>query len=60
MVDQAKVRRESMRWNILLTLNNARPIGAYEDDIDSFRAVNQCVENFLDIHIGYVIAIFTE
>ena len=30
MVDQAKVRRESMRWNILLTLNNARPIGAYE------------------------------
>ena len=31
MVDQAKVRRESMRWNILLTLNNARPIGAYEE-----------------------------
>lgn len=31
MVDQSKVRRESMRWNILLTLNNARPIGAYEE-----------------------------
>ena len=31
MVDQDKVRRESMRWNILLTLNNARPIGAYEE-----------------------------
>ena len=31
MVDQAKIRRESMRWNILLTLNNARPIGAYEE-----------------------------
>lgn len=31
MLDQAKVRRESMRWNILLTLNNARPIGAYEE-----------------------------
>ena len=31
MVDQAKVRRESMRWNILLILNNARPVGAYEE-----------------------------
>ena len=31
MVDHVKVRRESMRWNILLTLNNARPIGAYEE-----------------------------
>ena len=25
-----KVRRETMRWQILLTLNNARPIGAFE------------------------------
>lgn len=31
MIDQVKVRRESMRWMILLTLNNARPIGAYEE-----------------------------
>lgn len=31
MLDTAKVRRESMRWNILLTLNNARPMGAYEE-----------------------------
>ncbi len=31
MIDQIKVRRESMRWLILLTLNNARPIGAYEE-----------------------------
>jgi hypothetical protein len=30
-IDQAKVRRENMRWTILLTLNNARPIGAYEE-----------------------------
>lgn len=29
--DMAKVRRESMRWHILQTLNNARPIGAYEE-----------------------------
>ena len=29
-VDMAKVRRESMRWLILLTLNHARPIGAQE------------------------------
>lgn len=32
-IDQAKVRRETMRWQILLTLNNARPIGAYEEVI---------------------------
>ncbi|PIV87628.1 MAG: hypothetical protein COW48_10565 [Hydrogenophilales bacterium CG17_big_fil_post_rev_8_21_14_2_50_63_12] len=31
MIDNAKVRRESMRWNILLILNNARPVGAYEE-----------------------------
>jgi hypothetical protein len=31
MVDGLKIRRESMRWNILITLNNARPIGAYEE-----------------------------
>lgn len=29
-VDLAKTRRESMRWTILLTLNNARPVGAHE------------------------------
>ena len=31
MIDQAKVRRESMRWLIILTLQNAAPIGAYEE-----------------------------
>ena len=31
MIDTAKVRRESMRWNILLILNNARTVGAYEE-----------------------------
>lgn len=31
MIDANKVRRETMRWNILLTLNNARPVGAYEE-----------------------------
>jgi hypothetical protein len=30
-VDMEKVRRESIRWTILLTLNNARPFGAYEE-----------------------------
>ena len=29
-IDHAKLRREALRWLILLTLNNARPIGAYE------------------------------
>ena len=31
MIDQVKVRRESMRWLIILTLYNASPIGAYEE-----------------------------
>lgn len=29
-IDHARIRREALRWLILLTLNNARPIGAYE------------------------------
>jgi len=31
--DVAKVRRESLRWLILLTLNNARPLGSFEGPI---------------------------
>ncbi len=31
MLDAAKIRRESIRWYALLTLNNARPEGAYEE-----------------------------
>lgn len=31
MIDQIKVRRETMRWIVLLTLSNASPIGAYEE-----------------------------
>lgn len=30
-VDVQKLRREDIRWQILLTLNNARPIGAFEE-----------------------------
>ncbi len=30
-VDVARVRREDVRWQVILTLNNARPIGAYEE-----------------------------
>ncbi len=29
-IDHARLRREALRWLILLTLNNARPIGAFE------------------------------
>ncbi len=29
-IDHTRLRREAMRWLILLTLNNARPIGAFE------------------------------
>ena len=32
-IDLARSRRESLRWLILLTLNNARPIGAFEGPI---------------------------
>jgi hypothetical protein len=40
MIDHAKVRRESMRWNILLILNNARPVGAYEELV---LTTSQCI-----------------
>lgn len=32
-IDLTKARREALRWLVLLTLNNARPIGAYEGPI---------------------------
>src|SRR4051812_29160644 len=31
MIDDAKQRREFMRWVLLLALNNARPIGCWEE-----------------------------
>lgn len=31
MIDHTRVRRETMRWLILLTLNNSRPVPAYEE-----------------------------
>lgn len=31
--DVAKVRREHLRWLIILTLNNARPVGSLEGPI---------------------------
>lgn len=30
-IDMAKIRRETMRWNIILTLNNAQPMGTSEE-----------------------------
>ena len=32
-IDQARIRREALRWLIILTLNNARPIGSYEGPV---------------------------
>lgn len=29
-IDHARLRREALRWLIILTLNNARPFGAFE------------------------------
>jgi len=31
MIDQDKVRRETLRWLVILTLHNASPMGAYEE-----------------------------
>lgn len=31
MIDPDKVRRETMRWLVILTLHNASPMGAYEE-----------------------------
>ena len=31
MIDHQKIRREAMRWYLLLTLHNAAPVGCYED-----------------------------
>lgn len=30
-IDTAKIRRESMRWYLILTLYNAQPVGCYEE-----------------------------
>lgn len=32
-MDTHRIRREALRWLVLLTLNNARPIGAFEGPI---------------------------
>lgn len=32
-IDTARIRRENLRWLIILTLNNARPIGAFEGPV---------------------------
>lgn len=32
-VDMAKIRREHLRWLIILTLNNARPVGSFEGPV---------------------------
>lgn len=31
MIDQAKLRRETARWYVLLALHNAQPVGAFEE-----------------------------
>lgn len=33
MADMAKIRRETVRWIVLLTLNNARPSGIFETTV---------------------------
>lgn len=31
MIDNEKIRRENLRWWVILTLHNASPMGAYEE-----------------------------
>ncbi|WP_338508494.1 hypothetical protein [Pseudomonas poae] len=39
-IDQAKVRRESLRWYILLTLNTSRPVDPHEAVVlDTIRGI---------------------
>nr|VFK67720.1 MAG: hypothetical protein BECKUNK1418G_GA0071005_115912 [Candidatus Kentron sp. UNK]VFK73052.1 MAG: hypothetical protein BECKUNK1418H_GA0071006_115912 [Candidatus Kentron sp. UNK] len=39
-VDHDRIRRESNRWNCLLTLKNAQPLGVWEELIlDTLRAI---------------------
>lgn len=32
-IDHVRLRREAIRWLIILTLNNARPVGAFESSV---------------------------
>ena len=32
-IDLDKVRRENMRWQVMLVLNAARPVGAFEETV---------------------------
>ncbi len=42
MIDHAKLRRENIRWHIILALYNAHPYGAYEELVLSVvRAIYQ-------------------
>lgn len=55
-VDEAKVRRETMRWNVIVTLNNAYPIGAYEEVVLSVaRAIYpDATRNEVRRELGYL------
>ena len=56
MIDHAKVRRENLRWLILLTLNNARPIGASEEVVLSTAqaAVKDATQIEIRRELGYL------
>nr|VFK21753.1 MAG: hypothetical protein BECKLFY1418C_GA0070996_110211 [Candidatus Kentron sp. LFY] len=41
MLDHERIRREGMRWNILLTLGHARPSGCWEELVlDTVQAIH--------------------
>lgn len=55
-MDISKIRRETLRWNILLVLNTAQPIGAFESIILSVLQSEyaDCTLNEVRRHLDYL------
>jgi hypothetical protein len=56
MIDYEKNRRETIRWNILLSLNNSQPIGVFESIVLSIIRAEypDCTHNELRRHLDYL------
>ena len=53
-IDHARVRREALRWLILLTLNNARPMGAFESVVLSVAQSEYPDATALELRLDFV------
>jgi hypothetical protein len=56
MVDMAKLRRETLRWMVLITLNNAQPLGAFESIVLSVLQSEypDCTQDEMRRHLDYL------